>query len=117
MSGRSIELSDGGDQVVIRFPYDTSVVTLVRRLSQRRFDQIAKCWTCPINVLVEVVDTLLPHDFVVGASARQLYAARGGMHQLTEDRVARITLPPPKCTSIEPPAPTDAPALRRRSQP
>lgn len=116
MSGRSIELGEGGDQVVLRFPYDTAIVTVVRGLSQRRFDQPGKCWSCPVDVIVEVVDTLLPHGFAVGASARELYAALGGTQKIGEGSADGVTLPPPKCMSIEPTAPTAASSLRRRSR-
>ncbi len=99
MSGRSIELNDPGDQIVVRFPYDTAVVTLVRQLSQRRFDQRAKCWSCPLDAIVEVVDALLPHGFEVGASAQEVYVVRGGVQPFGKGRADRDALPPPKCTS------------------
>jgi len=82
MSGRSIELSDAGDRVVIRFPYDTGVVARVRELPQRRFEQAAKCWSCPIERIVDVVDALRPHGFAVAAAARSLYVERGGAQAL-----------------------------------
>lgn len=99
MSGRSIELNDHGDQIVVRFPYDTAVVARVRQLSQRRFDQRAKCWSCPLDVIVEVVDALLPHGFEVGTSAQEIYVARGGTQPFGKGPANRGTLPPPKCTS------------------
>jgi len=97
MSGRAIELKEGGDEIVIRFPYDTAIVAVVRRLSRRRFDSIAKCWTGPAAVIVEVVDALLPHGFSVAAAARELYFARGGTRRLEKAAADPGPLPPPKC--------------------
>ncbi len=109
MSGRSIELCDSGDQVVIRFPFQPSIVTVMRGLSRRRFDQLAKCWSCPLGAIIEVVDTLLPHGFAVGAAARELYAARGGTQKLDAETVAPAgALPPPRCTTMKPSPPTTA---------
>ena len=105
-SGRSVELREGGDPVVIRFPYDTALVAVVRGLSRRRFDQRAKCWSCPADAIVEAVDTLLPHGFEVAASARALYVARGGRSEFLPGPSAPDPRPTTKCTATPPPAPT-----------
>ncbi|MSR46741.1 MAG: exodeoxyribonuclease VII large subunit [Planctomycetes bacterium] len=102
-SGRSIELGATGDgvgdgKVVIRFPYHPTLVNVVRGLSRRNFDSLNKCWCAPVEVLVEVIDTLLPHDFAIGATAREAYAARGGTREIG----AAIAEPP------EPAAPMSA---------
>jgi len=93
-SGRSIELREGGGGVDVRFPFDAKLTAVMRGLSQRRFDQIAKCWSCPNEAIVAVVDTLLPHDFEVGVAARELYVASGGKRPL-----AALSTPrePPPC--------------------
>jgi hypothetical protein len=82
MSGRAIELRAGGGGIDVRFPFDPKLAAVMRGLSRRRFDQIAKCWSCPVEAIVEVVDTLLPFGFEVGAEARALYVARGGTQTL-----------------------------------
>ena len=105
VSGRSIELSSAADQILIRFPYETKLVTVVRGLSRRRFDQIAKCWCCPVDLIIEVVDALLPHDFAVGASAFDLYVARGGTSPISASADARGMTSPPKCLAPDPPLP------------
>jgi hypothetical protein len=108
MSGRSVELGGRGDTLVIRFPFDTTVVSVIRGLSARRFDQHAKYWACPIETVVEVVDTLLPHDFEIGASVREVYGSRGGTQRLAATPAKSGSLPPPRCTAPAPAEPTTA---------
>ncbi len=87
MTGRSIEL-EGDAKVVIRFPYHPTLVDVVRGLSRRSFDKLNRCWSAPVESVVEVVDLLVPHGFAVAAAAREAYAARGGTQTLAEGIVA-----------------------------
>jgi exodeoxyribonuclease VII large subunit len=78
LAGRAIDLSEQGDELIVRFGYHPTLVDVVRGISRRRFDRVAKYWVCPSEVVVEVVETLVAHGFVVSAKVRALYGERGG---------------------------------------
>jgi len=78
LASRAIELSEKGDELVVRFPYHPALVDVVRGLSSRRFDRIEKHWSCPAEIVTEVVDRLVVHGFVISEAVLGLYRERGG---------------------------------------
>jgi exodeoxyribonuclease VII large subunit len=78
MPSRMIELSATGDELVVRFAYNATLVDVVRGISRRRFDRAAKYWACPLEIVVEVVDALVDHGFALAADVRARYVEKGG---------------------------------------
>jgi len=52
-----------GSELLIEFPYDAAVVDAVRTIPKREWNKEAKHWTCRLEYLPEVIDTLSPHGF------------------------------------------------------
>jgi exodeoxyribonuclease VII large subunit len=93
MASRAIELNEKGDELVVQFAYRAELVQVVRGLSRRRFDPIGKFWTAPVETVVEVVEALLDHGFVVSAAVRELYLQRGGKAFEGRAEVATASVP------------------------
>jgi len=75
--GRYIE-HDGGRNLLIRFPFDRSLVDLVKLLPRRRWNAVEKYWTAPVEDVITVVDALAPHRFSCDAATAELYRENGG---------------------------------------
>ncbi len=98
-SGRAIEIEEVGGaadrgghrSIVIRFPFDVALVATIRALPGRRFDTQAKCWRCPLEAIVVVVDTLAPLGFSVAPDAFAHYVANGGTRPPPEPERATPT--------------------------
>ena len=75
---KSIELTPGGKELKISFPYDERLLPVVRGFPGRRFDREQRAWFCPVSEVVEVVNRLREHQFVLDAGAQELFAESGG---------------------------------------
>jgi exodeoxyribonuclease VII large subunit len=75
--GKYIE-HDGGKNLLIRFPFDRSLVDLVKSLPRRRWNAVGKHWSAPVDDIIIVVDTLAPQQFSCDAATAELYKEKGG---------------------------------------
>jgi exodeoxyribonuclease VII large subunit len=78
MARRQIDVSEGGDELRIAFPYEPRLVDVVRSLARRRFDGLTKQWVSPADDVKEVVELLLDHGFALTAAVVALYKKSGG---------------------------------------
>jgi len=83
---------DGRGGLQIRFGYDRRLVDLVKTLPGRRWNPGERYWSAPEDVVLELVDLLLPEGFGFDEATRDLYRACGGTAEL-ESRPA-ATSPP-----------------------
>lgn len=61
--GRSIDISPDARRLILTFPYDKSLLDVVRGLPQRRFDPESKSWSVPARHFEQVVGRLHKHAF------------------------------------------------------
>lgn len=65
---RRLRLDESSGRIAIEFPYDRSLIDVVREIPGRRWDPDRKLWTAPLEVAAEVVRVLGARGFVVDAS-------------------------------------------------
>jgi exodeoxyribonuclease VII large subunit len=83
---RTLELDLERRRVCISFPYDASLVDLVRSLPDRQWDWSDKTWYVPLEHIGEVVARLAPLDFALGgALADWIDEESGGVDALVAD--------------------------------
>lgn len=68
--GRYITVKNG--RLVIEFPYDANMVSLVKGLPGRVFDAPGKFWTCPISSKMAVLQFAEKHNFSIDPSVFEL---------------------------------------------
>ena len=83
MNRRRIEWHDARSELCIRFPYDERLLPVVRAFPGRRFDREERAWFCPVDAVVEVVETLHEHRFEVREDVAERYRRQGGKRELT----------------------------------
>jgi len=88
MAGKQVDVSEGGDELRVSFPYDPRLVALVKSLARRRFEPLTKTWVCPADDVREVVELLVDQGFAITATARSLYRRHGGTALRDGDDVA-----------------------------
>ncbi len=76
MARRKVEIE--GETLWIRFPYDESLLPVVRGFSGRRFHRDQRAWSCPDSEVVDVVETLLEHRFQFDDKVCERYRKEGG---------------------------------------
>lgn len=78
MALRRVELTPGGKELKISFPYDERLLPLVRSFPGRRFDRDERAWFCPSSGVVEVVQRLREESFELEGDVLELYRKEGG---------------------------------------
>lgn len=73
---------DGRGALQIRFAFDRRLVDLVKTVPGRRWNPAEKYWSAPEDVVVELVDLLLPEGFGFDDATRGLYQACGGTAEI-----------------------------------
>ncbi len=74
-SSRRIE-HDGGRNLIIRFPFHRTLVDLVKSLPHRRWHGDQKYWSAPVEDVVAVVETMVPHGFQCDDGTAHLYGEK-----------------------------------------
>ncbi len=111
----TIEL-DGGGNLRIRFPFDRSLVDLVKTLPRRRWHALEKYWSAPAGDVVAVLDTLVPRGFSCDGATAKLYREQGGKAPIASAAPSLFPDPPENSSDVpalltDPPGPLqDEPA-------
>ena len=85
---------DGLGGLQIRFPFDRSLVDLIKTLPSRRWNAQERYWSVPETDLVSLVDLLHERNFNFDSTTRELYYRMGGSARLQEEsRPTNPTLP------------------------
>jgi len=69
---RRIEMDPDRRRLVISFPYDPSLVELVRGMPERRFDRESRTWSVPADHVDLVVTTFRSHGFSLSPDVEAL---------------------------------------------
>lgn len=77
MSARMIDIEPEAQRVCIIFPYDASLLPVVRSLPGRWFDGNTKNWYVPLEHVDHVIGKLSNHHFKLSADLRE-YCAQNG---------------------------------------
>ena len=75
---------DGGGAFHVRFPFDRSLVDLVKTLPNRRWNANERFWWVPEQDVVQLVELLEPHSFRFDSATCKAYATLGGTLSLEE---------------------------------
>ena len=84
---------DGAGRLEIRFPFDRTLVDLVKGLPSRRWNAEDKFWSVPESEVVPLVDLLTGRGFEFDRATCELYRALGGQAELREAGVHRDAQP------------------------
>lgn len=98
-------IKDGNGALQIHFPFDRTLVEIVRLLPLRRWVSVEKHWSVPEVNVVAVVDLLHPQGFAFCEATRSLYREHGGALVLEEGRVKPGRGAEPGLSDDEPDAP------------
>lgn len=79
---------DGAAAFQVRFPFDRSLVDLVKTLPSRRWNASERFWSVPERHVVELVELLEPHSFRFDTATRDAYSGVGGTLSLDESDAA-----------------------------
>ncbi|MEM7202748.1 MAG: exodeoxyribonuclease VII large subunit [Planctomycetota bacterium] len=74
----TIDVTPGGDMLLIRFPYREDLVDEMRTIPGRRWDKQGKVWKVPVQRVDLVVETFMKHGFALAPEVSGLFAGTAG---------------------------------------
>lgn len=64
-----------GNTLVVSFKYEPRLLNVIREIDGRMFNNKSKRWEVPVSSVLECIDALEPHGFIIGSDVRAAYDA------------------------------------------